>query len=94
MDANSFQFLLTMPGDKRMIGALRDLCAYAATYANVEASRGQAFAEEVVDTAQNIAAATGASDAPLEFRFEADAAAIRVTISAPDQPPTCVSTTR
>ncbi len=86
MDSNSFQFVLTMPGDARLVGAVRDLTAQAASYARLSSEIGQLLAQHVVDATQTVIEGTHSNDAPVEFRFDRNGAAIRITISSEAAP--------
>lgn len=81
MDPRCFQFVLTMPGDSRLVGAVRDLTAHAASYAKLATDASRSFANEVAAAAQSAIDSTGIQDAPLEFHFDGTADAIRVTLS-------------
>jgi hypothetical protein len=81
MEPNSFQFVLTLPGDNRLVGAVRDLTAHAATYAKLPSAVSESFAQKVADEMQSAIAATGIQDAPIEFRFNGTTDAILVTLS-------------
>ena len=81
MEPTSFQFVLTLPGDNRLVGAVRDLTAHAATYAKLSSDVGQSFANKVADEMQSAIDTTGIQDAPLEFRFNASADTLLVTLS-------------
>lgn len=80
MDTTSFRFLLTMPGDPRLVSIIRELTTQAATYAKLETGDTSALAQRVTDAAE-AAMATGIHNAPLEVRFVRNADAIRVTIT-------------
>jgi hypothetical protein len=81
MEPTSFQFVLTVPGDNRLVGAVRDLSVHAATYAQLSGEVTQSFAGRVVDAMQTAIDATRIQDAPIEFRFDRTASALRVTLS-------------
>jgi hypothetical protein len=81
MEPTSFQFVLTMPGDSRLVAAVRDLSVHAATYANAGPEVGKRFAQQVAEAAETAIRATGLQDAPIEFRFDGSARAVCVTIS-------------
>lgn len=82
MDPSGFEFRVTMPGDTRLVGAVRELASQAATYAKLSAAAGRSFADRVVDCTERAIEATHRQDAPLEFRFDGDAEGVNVTISA------------
>jgi hypothetical protein len=81
MDPTSFQFVLSMPGDSRLVAAVRDLSAHAATYANLAPDVSQRFAQKVAEATESAIDETGIHDAPIEFRFDGDARAVCVTIT-------------
>jgi hypothetical protein len=81
MDPSAFQFTLTMPGDARLLGAVRDLTSHAAGYAKLAAASGKSLADEVVTATQTAIASTHVQDAPIEFRFDATGEAIDITIT-------------
>jgi hypothetical protein len=81
MDPTSFQFVLTVPGDNRLVGAVRDLSAHAGTYAQLSGEVTQSFAARVAEAMQSAIDATGIQDAPIEFRFDRSASSLRVTLS-------------
>ena len=80
MEPNSFQFVLTLPGDNRLVGAVRDLTAHAATYAKLSSEVGRSFANKVADEMQSAIDTTGIQDAPIEFRFNGTADTLLVTL--------------
>ena len=47
MTPTSFAFTLTMPGDERFVGAIRQLAAQAASYAQLPAEAGEVLAGHV-----------------------------------------------
>jgi hypothetical protein len=81
MDPTSFRFLLTMPGDLRMVDTIRELSTHAGTYARLAREESRAFAQQVVDATECAIAATGVQDAPIELRFFRSADRLRVTIT-------------
>jgi hypothetical protein len=70
-----------MPGDSRLVPAVRDLTAHAATYANMAADVSQRFAQKVAEATESAIDDTRMHDAPIEFRFDGDKRAVRVTIT-------------
>lgn len=83
MDPTSFQFRLTMPGDSRLVGAVRNLSLQAASYAKLTSEAGRAFAQNVTNATESAIESTGVQDAPIEFHFDGAAGTVRVTISWP-----------
>jgi hypothetical protein len=81
MTPTSFEFRLTMPGDPRLVGAVRQLTAQAAGYARLSAEVGQQLAEEVERATESAIQATQADDAPIEFEFTGDQREVSVRIS-------------
>lgn len=81
MDPTSFRFFLAMPGDSRLVGAIRDLTTLAGTYAKLPSHEAGAFVERVAAATASAIAETGVQDAPVEFRFFRSAHVLRVTIS-------------
>ena len=82
MDPSGFQFRVTMPGDSRLVGAVRELASHAASYAKLPAEAGRSFADRVVDCTERAIESTHRHDAPIEFRFDGDSDAVNVTITA------------
>ena len=81
MEPTSFQFVLTVPGDDRLVGAVRDLSVHAGTYAQLSGDVTESFATRVAEAMQSAIDATGIHDAPIEFRFDRTASSFRVTLS-------------
>jgi hypothetical protein len=81
MDPTSFRFVVTMPGDSRLVGVIRDLTAQAGSYAQLAGEVSGAFAQQVADATLSAIAGTGVQDAPIEFRFFRSTDILRVTIT-------------
>lgn len=81
MDPTSFRFLLTMPGDLRLVGVIRELATHAGTYAQLASDAAGAFAQQVADATEAAIAETGVQDAPIEFRFFRSPDILRVTLT-------------
>lgn len=81
MDPTSFRFLLTMPGDERLVGAIRELATHAGVYAKLPSEEAGAFVERVASAAESLIADLSARDVPLEFRFFRSPDLLRVTIT-------------
>jgi hypothetical protein len=81
MDPTSFRFVLTMPGDLRLVGVIRDLSTQAGTYAKLGSDASHAFAQQVVDATESAIAETAVQDAPIEFRFFRSPDVLRVTLA-------------
>jgi hypothetical protein len=82
MDPSGFQFKVTMPGDTRLVGAVRELASQAASYVKLSAEAGRSFADHVVHCTERTIESTHRQDAPIEFRFDGDEQGLNVTISA------------
>ena len=81
MEPHSFQFVLTLPGDHRLVGAVRDLTAHAATYPMLPGAVTLSFPNTVAHVLLSAIDTTGVHDAPIEFRFNGTADALLVTLS-------------
>lgn len=81
MDATSFEFSMTMPGDPRLVVAVRDLAAHAAGYAQAGEAQRTALSEAVAAAAEAAIEATHVKDAPLDIRFVREGATLLVTIA-------------
>lgn len=81
MDSNSFHFTLKIPGDRNMVGVVRELTTYAARYAELPAEPATRLAARVVLAAENAIESLYEQFAPVRFRFEGDAEAVVVTVS-------------
>lgn len=81
MTPTEFDFTLTMPGDSRLLAAIRQLTAQAAGYAQLNAQAADQLAGHVEDATQVAIEATGSQTALVEYRFTADAEALVVVFS-------------
>jgi hypothetical protein len=81
MDPTSFRFVLTMPGDARLVGIIRDLTSQAGTYAMLDGEATGTFTQQVADATESAIAETGVRDVPIEFRFFRSSDLLRVTIT-------------
>jgi hypothetical protein len=79
MDFSSFRFTMTMPGDARLVTAVRELTAYAAKYARLGEPAG--LADQVARVAEASIAVTGGKDRPIEFQFARDEDRLEVRIA-------------
>ena len=70
-----------MPSDKRLVGAVRQLTAHAANYAQLPAAAAASITEDVVTATETAIASIQSTDGPIELRFDADANGVCVTIS-------------
>jgi hypothetical protein len=81
MDASSFRFTMTMPGDARLVGAVRDLTAHAAKYAKLAEEAAAELAAQVAGAAAISIEAIRVKDAPIEFQFARDGERLEVMIA-------------
>ena len=72
MTPTEFNFTLTMPGDSRLVGAIRQLTAHAAGYAQLPPHAGQKFAEYVERATEVAISASKVQSALIQYRFTAD----------------------
>jgi hypothetical protein len=63
----SFNFTVTVPGDARLVGVVRDLCAHAVGYAGLPAADGAALCDRVSAAAAEAVASGPDSSCALEF---------------------------
>jgi hypothetical protein len=63
----SFNFTVTVPGDARLVGVVRDLCTHAVGYAKLPAAEGAALCDRVATAAAEAVAQTPESSCPLVF---------------------------
>ena len=86
MTPTSFEFTLTMPGDPRLVGAIRQLTAHAAGYAQLSAEAGATLAGHVERAAETAVEVSRNPQAPIELRFSGDEGAIHVHIACEAAP--------
>jgi hypothetical protein len=79
MTPTDFEFTLTLPGDTRLIGAVRQLAAQAAGYAQQTSDAGERLATHVERAIAVIVDATPSTS--VHARFSGDAQAIDVVIT-------------
>lgn len=91
MTPTAFEFTVTMPGDTRLVGAIRGLTAHAAGYANLADAAREGLAGHVERATEVAIAACRTERDTIAVRFSADAEALTVVIScdaaAADRPP-------
>jgi hypothetical protein len=99
MDATSFQFTMTIPGDERLVGAVRELTMHAAKYAQLSDRDTRTLVDDVMSAAAASASAAGGADNAVEFKFLRTADRLDVAIewegrapAAPHVPRTTGST--
>jgi hypothetical protein len=75
----SFNFTVTLPGDERIVGVARDLCAHAVDYAKMSEGAGASFCDRVADAAvQAVASQPGV---PCPIVFDCAGGELRVTVA-------------
>ena len=79
MSPESFNFTVTLPGDHRLVGVVRDLCAHAVGYAKLPEDAGASFCDRVADTA--LQAVADAPNAPCALVFDCTGGELRVTVA-------------
>jgi hypothetical protein len=80
MTPQSFEFRLSMPGDARLVGAVRDLTTHAAAYARFPAEALQQVVELVAGATAAVIAGLDANDANIDYEYAAGDGVITVTI--------------
>ena len=80
MTPTEFEFRVTMPGDERLVGAIRQLTAHAAGYARLNAAQGEELASEVERATTDAISAAAAPAALIELHFSGSTEAIVVTV--------------
>lgn len=81
MTPTSFEFTLTLPGDARLVEAVKGLTVHAAGYAQLGESAREGLAGQVAAATEAAMAATPNGGAPIDLRFTADAEALTVVLS-------------
>jgi len=81
MTPTDFEFTVTMPGDARLVGAVKQLAAQAAGYAQLSADAGEGLARHVERATETAIASTNVPHGPIHVRFTANPSAIDVFIS-------------
>lgn len=72
---------MTVPGDSRLVDAVRGLTAHAAGYALLGDSAREGLAGQVAAATQAAMAAAPGASAPIDIRFTGDDEALTVVIS-------------
>jgi hypothetical protein len=75
----SFNFTVTLPGDHRLGGVVRDLCAHAVGYARLPEDAGASFCDRVADVA--LQAVASRPEAPCSLIFDCTGGELRVTVA-------------
>lgn len=79
MSPESFNFTVTLPGDDRIVGVARDLCAHAVGYAKMSDDAGASFCDRVADAAQKAVATQPGRPCPMVF--DCGGGELRVTVA-------------
>ena len=78
MSPESFNFTVTLPGDERIVGVARDLCAHAVDYAKMPEAAGASFCDRVADAA--VQAVANRPGVPCPLVFDCAGGELRVTV--------------
>jgi hypothetical protein len=81
MTPTSFEFTLTLPGDPRLVGAVRALTSHAAGYAHLNVAARDDLASQVVAATEAAMASVAGADAAITLHFTGDDARLNVIIS-------------
>lgn len=81
MTPTEFDFKVKMPGDARLVGAIRQLTAHAAGYAQLTPAAGEQLATQVERATEACITASNPSPSLMEYRFTADAASLTVVFT-------------
>jgi hypothetical protein len=81
MTPTEFDFTVTMPGDRRLVRAIRQLTAHAAGYAQLPAPAGERLAGHVERATEVAIASAMITRALIEYRFTAVPGSIVVVFS-------------
>jgi hypothetical protein len=86
MTPTEFDFTVKIPGDSRLVGAIRQLAAHAAGYAQLTSDDSERLAGHVERATESAIAATTVQSALIEYRFTADADALLVVFACDVSP--------
>ena len=81
MTPTEFDFTVKIPGDSRLVGAIRQLAAHAAGYAQLAPEAGEQLATHVERATETAIAGSKVQTALIEYHFRADAEAVVVMFS-------------
>src|SRR5262245_28131306 len=81
MTPTDFEFTVTMPGDMRLVGAVKQLAAQAAGYAQLTGDAGARLASQVEHATESAIASSSIPHHPIQLRFAATRHAIDVVIT-------------
>jgi hypothetical protein len=86
MTPTDFEFTVVLPGDARLVAAVRQLAMQAAGYAQLSAMAAERLAGHVEQATYEAIAATRVQTAQIELRFSGDGSAVAVQISCEAAP--------
>jgi hypothetical protein len=86
MTPTEFDFTVTMPGDPRLVDAIRQLTIHAAGYAQLNTQAAEQLAGHVEHESQVVIAAHSAQTALIAYRFTANPEALVVAFSCDVSP--------
>ena len=81
MTPTSFEFTLTLPGDARLVEAVKGLTVHAAGYAQLGDSAREGLAGQVAAATEAAMAVTSNGGAPIDLRFTRDDEGVTVVVS-------------
>src|SRR5688572_8604323 len=81
MTPTSFEFTVTLPVDSRLVGAIRQLAAHAAGYAQLAADAREALARHVERATKTAIASARTPAGLIGFEFSGDEGAVSIVIT-------------
>ena len=81
MTPTEFDFTVTIPGDSRLVDAIRQLTSHAAGYAQLPPHAGEQLAGHVERATHSVIAASRAKTGFIEIRFSGDRDGVLVVFS-------------
>jgi hypothetical protein len=86
MTPTDFEFTVVLPGDARLVAAVRQLAMQAAGYAQLSSAIAERLAGYVEQATHEAIAATRVHTAPIDLRFSGDGSAVAIQISCQAAP--------
>jgi hypothetical protein len=86
MTPTDFEFTVILPGDARLVAAVRQLAMQAAGYAQLPTAVAERLAGHVEQATHAAIAATRVQTAQIDFRFTGDSRAVAVEITCEAAP--------
>jgi hypothetical protein len=86
MTPTDFEFTVVLPGDARLVAAVRQLAKQAAGYANLSAAIAERLAGYVEQATHEAIAAARAQMAQIDLRFSGNESAVAIQISCEAAP--------